>query len=518
MISRFLTPRPSIANPIQEMRKAPLIRKSLSSCLTSSFAVQTRALSSSPLAFLYQTRTLLSEPKTATPSHAINNRDIRRRTLFSATRSQAYAGEEHRAKNDPIVFVDPYHKRIPNTLSQDEPQKQNQASRPSTVTASEQAVFNRLVKEVSQPADAELDDEDIPDQDEPVSGYDPNVDLNSIFEDAIKQLRWHQEQRANSVTRSLLYATIPRQRAIDTVVSDGEQALSPHVFKRPLKLAGGTTLWNEAETEEERARHEIACDDHRKLVMAMLDSAKSDVDIWQILEKEVFSLITQLDEHLKLVERAKKEETLHAAKVRKAEAEGIDVADVKLEKRDLTKKEMSTMKLTQTKAIPIDSLLSIVHRNYADYCLDALRLLRRNYPTSPYAPHVLSTIKQRGPISYVLGISTEIYNEILFLQWTQYSDLHGMADTMEEMINQGIESNEVTIALIKGIARQRRGARRNLSGPMMKEWWYMRGIGDGWTRVHNLFGRIMSELDQKEALLVDEAESDEDGEMYTDKE
>lgn len=499
------------------MRKASLIRTSFSSCLTLSFAVQTRAHSSFPLAFLCQTRTLLSQPKNATPSHAVNDHDIRRRTFFSTTRRQAYAGEEKRAKPDPIVFVDPYHKRIPS-LSQDEPQKQNESSRPSTVTASEQAVFNKLIKEVSQPADAEQDDEDIPDQDEPVSGYDPNVDLNSIFEDAIKRLRWQQEQDANFATRNLQYATIPRQRAIDTVVSDGEQALSPHVFKRPFDLAGGTTLRSEAETEEERARHEVACDDHKRLVMAMLDSAKSDVDIWQILEKEVFILITQLDEHLKLVEKAKKEKTLQAAKVRKAEAEGKDIADVKLEKRDLTKKEISRMKLTHTKALPIDSLLSILHRNYADYCLDALRLLRRNYPTSPYAPHVLSTIKQRGPISYVLGISTEIYNEILFLQWTQYSDLHGMADTIEEMINQGIESNEVTIALIKGIAKQRRRARRSFSGPMMKEWWYMRGTGDGWKRVHDLFGRIMSDLDQREAMLVDEAESDEDGEMYTDKE
>lgn len=438
------------------------------------------------------------------------------RTMCSTSQRQAYTGKVLHSNIDPIVFVDPYHKQIPNTSSQAEPQEQNQSSRPSTVTASEQAVFDRLIQEVSLPTDAELDDQDIPDQDEPLGEYDPNVDLNSIFEGAIKQLRSQQEVATKIAARRFQYTVIPMQRAIDTIISNEE--LSARVFKRPLNLADGITLQNEAETEEQRARLEITCDDHRTLIMSMLDSAKSDVDIWQILEKEVFNLITQLDEHLKLVEKAKKEKTLHAAKVRKAEAEGKDIADVKLEKRDLTKKELSRMKLTHTKAIPIDSLLSILHRNYADYCLDALRLLRRNYPTSAYAPHVLSTIKQRGPISCVLGISTDIYNEVLFLQWTQYSDLHGMADTLEEMINQGIESNEVTIALIKGIAKQRRRARRDLSGPMMKEWWSMRGTGEGWRRVHNLFVRIMSELDQREAMLVDEADSDEDGEVYREKE
>ena len=497
------------------MRKAPL-----SSCLTSSFTLQIRALSSSPLAFLYQTRTLLSESKTTRPSHAVNDHNIRRRTFGSISQRQARAGKFRRLNlnTDPIVFVDPYDKRISDTLSYTEPQKQNQSSRPSTVTASEQAVFNKLIKEVSQPVDAEPDDEDILDQDEPISGYDPNVDLNNIFEDAIRHLRSQQDEAVKGAASRLQFATIPRQRAIDTVVSDGEQALSAKIFKRPYNLANGTTLGNEAETVEERAKLEIACDDHRTMVMRMLDSAKSDVDIWQILEKEVFSLITQLDEHLKLVEKAEREKTLHAAKVRKAEAEEKDIADVKLEKRDLTKKEISRMKLTHTKAIPIDNLLSILHRNYAEYCLDALRLLRRNYPTSAYAPHVLSTIKQHGPISYVLGVSTEIYNEILFLQWTQYFDLHGMADTTEEMLNQGIESNEVTIALIKGIAKQRRRARRGLLGPVMKEWWYMRGTVDGWRRILSIFGRIMSEIDQREAMLVDEAESDGDGEIDTDKE
>ena len=508
------------------MRKASLSRASLSGSLSSSFAVRIRAQSSLLLPFLYQTPTLLSEPKIVRHFHAINkhvnNHDRHRRAFCSTSQGQAYAKKPYakklrRPNTDPIVFVDPFHRRMPDTLSHIEPQRHDESSRPSTVTASEQAVFNKLIKDVSSSTTPEPDDEDLLDQDELTVGYDPNVDLNSIFEDAIKQLRMREEQAEKGALRSLRYAGVPRPRAIDTLVSDSEQSLNAKVFKRPITLANGTTLGNEVETEDERARLEVACDDHRTLVMRMLDRANSDVEIWRVLEEEVFSLITHLDEHSRLVERAEKDNALHAAKVRKADAQGKDFADVKLERGDLTKKEMSRIKLTHTKAIPINNLLSILHRNYAEYCLHALRLLRRNYPTSFYAPHILSTIKRRGPISHVLGVSTDIYNEILFLKWTQYSDLHGVADTIEEMLNQGIESNEVTVALIKGISKQRRMGRRELSGPVVKEWWTMRGTVEAWRRVLGLFERILSELAKREAMLVDEAEG-EDGELETGKE
>ena len=496
---------------------------SLGSYLISPFAVQTRAYSSPLLPFLYQTRTLLSEPKiTRRLLHAaknrVNNHDKRMRTFCSTSPGQVDADQARRPKADPIAFVDPDHGQIPDNLSSHtEPQAQNQPSRPSTVTASEQAVFDRLFEEVSPPTTLEPDEEDIVDQDESISGDDLGANLDSIFDDAIRRLQRQEEEAAKIASRRLLFANVPRLRAIDTLIPDGERQLSANSFIRPLKLADGTMLGDEIETEEERARLEVACKDHRALVNGMLDSADSDVQIWQVLEQEVFSLITHLDEHIKLVEKAKKEKALHAVKVRKAEAEGKDIAEVKLEKGDLAKREDSSLNLTHSKAIPLNNLLSILHRNYGECCLNALRLLRRNYPTSSYALNVLSTIKQRGSISYVLGASTDIYNETLFLLWTQYSDLHGMADMIEEMRNQGIEGNEVTRALIKGVAKQRRFGRLQLRGPVVKRYWHLRGTIEGWRRVRDLFEKITQELAEREAMLADEAES-EDGELETNKE
>lgn len=483
------------------MRKAPLGKLPLSSCLKSSFAVQSCARGSSLLPFLYQTRTLLLEPKTARPVLADEDHTGRRRNFCSTSRGNAPAENVRRPTTHSNGFVDPRHKQVLDNLLYTGSQRQNQFSPPSTVTAIEQAVFNRLIKDIPQPMDLEPDDGDILDPDE----YDPNVDINNIFDNAIKMMEQQagkgsakthripstsdEEQGPGLVTKGLAF------RRPLKYPSDGPQVFRGMTYRRPLTWAD-TSLENGDETDEDRVRLEIACDDHRTMVMGMLDKTNSDLEIWRVLENEVFSLITQLDEHNKLVEKASKEQVLDDAKARKAGAEGKDIADVKLEKRDLTPKETRLMKLSATKAMPINNLLSVLNRNYAEYCLYALRLFRKNYPKSSYATHVLTTMKRGGPLSYVLGASSEIYNEVIFLKWMQHSDLHAVADLMEEMLNQGIEGNEGTVALIKGIAQQRRSGMREYMGPVLKEWWDMRGNVDGWKRMCSLYVRMRKEMDE----------------------
>ena len=508
------------------MRNAPLSKLPLSSSLklSSLFAVQNCARISSLLPFLYQTRTLLLEPKTARSILADNDRNGRRRKFCSTSHGNAPAENVQRSDTHSHGFVNPRHKQVLDNLLYSGSQRQNPTSPPSTVTATEQAVFNRLIKDIPQPTDLDADYGDILDQDE----YDPNADINKIFESAIKMIGGSKEQAGKAPATGRPFPSTSGQKATDALNHDGDRppGFKGLLFRRPLKFPidgpqvykgmthkrplmwADTSMENEDETDEERAKLEVACDDHRTMVMGMLDKTNSDLEIWRVLENEVFNLITQLDEHNKIVEKASNGQVLDAAKARKAEAEGKDIADVKLEKGDLTPKETKLSKLTFTKAIPINNLLIILNRNYAEYCLFALRLFRRNYPTSSYATHVFATMKGRGPISYVLGASSEIYNEVLFLKWTQHSDLHAVADLMEEMLNQGIEGTEGTVALMKGIAQQRRSEMRNYMGPVVKEWWHMRGNVEGWRRLCSLYDRIQSELADKGAKRADEMRSE----------
>ena len=517
---------------------------SLSTCLTLPlpFVPQNRTWSACLLPLLYQTPTLLSRPKTASsfpgPNRHVNCHDRHSRNFSSTTQRQA--GIKTAPQQDPIAVVDSHGHKSSDAPSDTKPRKkdtkprktkspsrpssnikpqkrklpfpqkknqQTQLVRPSTITAAEQTAFDRLIKEVSGPTTPEEDSETILDQEEPITGYDPDIDLDGIFEDAIKLLRLSKEQAAESAARNLANP-VWRQRAIDIDVPNERQTLAARLFKRPLGAPTGVTLENKTLTGVERERLETACDQHRTLVLKELDSANSDEKIWQILQEQVFSLVARLNDDVKKAELAesrvgknynypnqgRSRRKVQEWRARKA---GKDIADV-------------GASLGTTKAIPINELLLILHRNYAEYCLHTLRLFRRKHPTSLYALHVLTSIKDFGPISYVLGVSTDIYNEFLFLQWTQYSDLHGMADTMAEMHNQGIEGNDVTVALIKGIARLRRRAKSSFAGPVMKEWWYMRGNVEGWRRVEVGYQKITGKLAERAAALGEEVESEDE--------
>ena len=522
---------------------------SLSSCLNSLFVPQNRAWSACLIPLLYQTPTLLSKSKTAR-SFPAANRHVNyhhRHSRNLSTTAQSQAGAETAQRSDPIAFVHlngykgsdtpsdtkPRKKKSPSSpsssikpqkgemlLSPQKSKQQKQLVRPSTMTAAEKTAFDRLIKEVSGPTTPEEDGEDILDQEEPISGYDPNIDLDGIFEDAIRFLRLSKEQAAESAARNLS-SPVWRQRALDIDVPDERQALTAKLFESPYT---GATFGNKALTGDERERLETACDEHRTLVLGQLDWADSDEKIWQVLQEQVFSLVTRLNDDVKETQpaeranknRKKRKARRAAAEEKPAGAAEKDIADVSAEQREPHEEKNPSANLGTTKAIDINELLLILHRNYAEYCLHALRLFRRKYPTSLYALHVLTTIKDLGPISYVLGVSTDIYNEFLFLQWTQYSDLHGMADTMAEMLNQGIEGNDVTIALIKGIAMQRRRAKRSFAGPVMKEWWYMRGNVEGWRRVEDGYQKIIGKLVEKAFALGEEVES-EDGALEPDR-
>ena len=532
---------------------------SLSTYLTLPFVVQNSACSACLLPLLYQTPTLLSsKPKTASSFPALNrhvsHHNRHSRNLPTATQRQA--GAETARRGDPIAFVEsngqrssdapldtePRKKKSPSRpFSSIEPQReeklpflqknkqQRQPVRPSTMTAAEQTVFGRLIKEVSGPKTPEEDGED-----EPISGYDPAIDLDGIFEDAITRLRLEKESLARSAAKNLSNPNPLRRRAVDV---ESSESTSTALFKRPLGPA--LELGDKALTGNERERLEKECDVHRTLVLRQLDWANSDEEIWQVLQEQVFSLVIRLNDDVEETEspnetgakenrkawkgrRAKAEEKRAKAEEKKrakaeekqaraagktiadVSADGKNVADVSAEQREPYVKENPSANLGTTKAIPIDDLVKILHQNYAEYCLHTLRLFRRKHPSSSYALRVLATMKDLGPISYVLGVSTDLYNEVLFLQWTQYSDLHGMADTMAEMFNQGIEGNDVTVALFKGIVRQRRRGGQLWEGPVIKEWWNMRGNVEGWRRVKDGYGKIIEKHAERAAALGEE--------------
>ena len=113
---------------------------------------------------------------------------------------------------------------------------------------------------------------------------------------------------------------------------------------------------------------------------------------------------------------------------------------------------------------------------------------------TPYSLQILPHIKSLGNISYVLGASTGLYNEILFVKWTQYHDLHGIADLILEMINQGLGANHLTFQLLASIDRTRRKDLAGQRGKVLRSWWILRGIKEAWLRLRAIFQQLELEV------------------------
>lgn len=467
---------------------------------------QFSAQSSNLLPFLYQTRSILAlapvKQYTTASSHASNCRSFTSASRGQAEtqrywRSHLTGGKDHVLMN---IGDDGYSKdtgrywRPPVTdgeghvlmkigddgnsktkpqVKDTGPHSENDSTRRSTMTNSERAVFDRIAKDISQSSSIDVDEDDMI---EPYNEeYDANEYIDDIFDKAIKVLQLREEQSAEGASRSRVLApSLPAERALDTLISGDEHAAHHRVFKRPLNSANGLLFDENVKTEEERKALVGAANDHRAMVISMLRKAQSDWEIWQVLDTEVFSLVNQLHTHSKTQGKARK-----SAK-----------ASTDAEKKGPGGKGRFTR----------NSLLSILQRNYAEYALTAVRQLRQHHPTSSYAFHVLTAIKSHGPISYALGASTDLYNEILFLKWTQYAELHGLADTIEETINRGIDSNEVTLVLIREIGKQRWRGKVGRLGPVVKAWWYLRSTVEGWKRLFDLYVKLKADIAEREEM------------------
>lgn len=470
---------------------------SLSSALNTPSNLQAYVRSGCLVPFLYQTQTLLSRTPPAQihrarrcPDTAPRNSSFDSRRLYETSSHErgksrpkhAYYknnSSPNRRFNRPSDFELPFE----DVASPDEGESRQtiEQSKKSTMTASEKAVFDRILQDIELGAPKQREKEDAL-GDEQDDGYDPQEDLITIFDAAIRDLREQEERAREGAERSQqIAAKVVRERAVDTLAPRKDEPPGAVVFRRPLKLANGIVLGDEMQTEEDLERLKKACDDHRGLISGMLEHATTDVEIWQILEMEVFKLVGDLNAQIEAREKARKEAE------KKTDNPEPDDTKSKKKKKIRPKNRPNVKKATQeTVALPTNTLYFILSTNYSDYLLSALRLLRRHHPTSSYALYLFPTIKRLGPISYVLGASTGLYNEILFLRWTQYSDLHGMADLLQEMLDQGIEVNGVTNMLLGRLKKNRMAGLKGRMGPVVHKWWDLSGTDEGWKRIVGL--------------------------------
>ncbi|KAI2602888.1 uncharacterized protein GGS25DRAFT_509077 [Hypoxylon fragiforme] len=277
-------------------------------------------------------------------------------------------------------------------------------------------------------------------------------------------------------------APAPRPEEIDDSISYDDATLaaqedeSDQGWKTPAHTIGRSV-------ELETLRHA-----ERTRVESLMASAKTDFALWDVLEKEVFTMPARLgfsstaedlpqeveeveeddDDVTEAAAEAFEEDAEDAEEVEEVEAEEAEVdeanakeagegdveeaeAEAEAETEETDAKEADGAANKSEPELPKLSLY--VHGPlYPAYLLIALRRLDTSFSaSSPLVFTVLPRIKEIGLESYVLGVSTPFYNELMEIYWNRRGDLVGMLNLLEEMRHCGLYFDTQTASVLNRV-------------------------------------------------------------------
>ncbi|SLM37074.1 hypothetical protein LPUS_06800 [Lasallia pustulata] len=391
--------------------------------------------------------------------------------------------------------------------------------RESTITAGEHEVFSRIFADLGakDAPKAALEDDSL--NDELEANRDPDEYLDRIFEAAIEMPRSSPTAEAEDKSDKDKHWIHPKSVLTFVDNFDVHSGNNDVISRTSLPLREEATRLNKArmnqagyeyratgvrtgsddeptdtierlndgQTEYKRKLQRARVVDRRK-VESMLARAGTDVEIWRVLQDEVFSTVVRFQERLKAEEEENGRVSKKAAK--KKGRSGI-ASDIDSKVTD-PKAPPATRRMSEQ--VP---LLAILETNYAAHCLYAIRLLRKYFRNSPYAMSLLPKIKSLGPISYVLGTSTDLYNELMFIKWREYSDLYGISVLGTEMRNRGLPVNQMTLEVLRAVLLMSKQGAKGKYGEVVMEWWRLQGSVAGLAKVSGLYGRLWSDYMEK---------------------
>ncbi|KAF2963707.1 hypothetical protein GQX73_g9862 [Xylaria multiplex] len=255
--------------------------------------------------------------------------------------------------------------------------------------------------------------------------------------DAIK----HQALTANDSDASTANA--------DNDLTDDGWKTPSHTFPRALEL--------DAKRYPERTRIE-----------GLITSAASDFELWDVLEKEVFTMPARLGIVKSPVELDNVKSSPNTSRRGRKAMEPAEDNEPAEEDNEPVEKDSNGVEptlatsegeSTTTKPDNVSSpgnsqkLSLYIHGPlYPAYLLLALRRLDTAFSApSPLTLSILPRIKELGLESYVLGVSTLFFNELLAIYWARRGDLSGMLDLLEEMRHCGLYFDGQTAKILNQV-------------------------------------------------------------------
>lgn len=230
-------------------------------------------------------------------------------------------------------------------------------------------------------------------------------------------------------------------------------------------------------------------------VEGLLCAAKTDVELWNVLEREVFSIIRELDldgaaANTEMKGKGAKRNSRRATPILKPTTEDI------------------------CEEIDHASGLAIIGPNYPSFLVIAVRQLRQEFPSSSLSLTILPTVKDLGRGSYVLGASTVLYNELISLAWLTYADLECIEELLQDMDNSGVDFDGNTLELLESIHDEARKACMGRFGATVAAVWEMDRFTDGWRKLER-WRDIIKDRMQAEAIRKANAREIQPANHYT---
>jgi hypothetical protein len=341
--------------------------------------------------------------------------------------------------------------------------------RESTITDSERRAFQNIFAEMF--SDDRSSAASGPDVLSPKGNARANLD--SILSEALSQNERNKAEKEDIVNR-------------------WPGALRPAVAKAIGLTDDAENESNEA-TEDKEAQAGRDIDEleslrepERKRVETMMREAPTDIELWDVMDREVFSLIPKLglSETQNEVEGPGERSTKKSKSMKMAT--GRPTVSVDKNKRQGLPSSGATEadELFKAQAVPRLSnvldpatgseipALAFYGPLYPSYLLLGIRLLDREFSRpSPLALAILSKIKSLGAISHVLGASPSLYNENLRVYLYRYEDFHSIVATMNDMNASAVQQNKETLEIIKEALALRWRVQHGERGPVPQQIW-----------------------------------------------
>jgi hypothetical protein len=179
----------------------------------------------------------------------------------------------------------------------------------------------------------------------------------------------------------------------------------------PVEQAG--IQENERKMEELTTQTIAARLEFRQGVEDRMRASKSDFELWEVMEKEVFTMVDRL---------------------------GIGMRH---------KRVQASKKKKGAPAQESELNMQILGPCYPSLLLYGLRLLDEKFARpSPLIASVLPKIKELGLASFVLGVSTPFYNTLMSSYWRRFGDFESVLSLLVEMKNAGLYFDDASLELV----------------------------------------------------------------------